>query len=102
MEGGESAAFPSGTAAVVFSLATTTSDAIDRLPASVLLYGAATAASWGRLDKNRHWLSDVAAGALVGITTAKLVNGEWTVFGLQLPEIWTDGRRAGLAYSHRF
>jgi hypothetical protein len=82
----------------VFSLATTLADAIDRLPVSIALYSGATLNAWARLNANRHWLSDVALGALFGITTAKLVNGEWTVFGLELPSVWTDGRSAGLQY----
>lgn len=98
-DGGEDSAFPSGSAAVVFSLATTLSDAIDRTPATVVLYAGAGLNAWARLHANRHWLSDVAVGALIGITSAKLVNGEWTVFGLEPPALWTDGRRSGLAVS---
>ena len=96
-DGGENAAFPSGSAAVVFSLATTLADAVDRTPVSVVLYAGAGLNSWARLHTNRHWVSDVAMGALVGITAAKLVNGEWTLFGLSPPALWTDGRRSGLA-----
>lgn len=99
--GTEDSAFPSGSAAVVFSLATTLADAIDRWPASVLLYTGATLNAWARVNSNRHWFSDVALGALYGITAAKLVNGEWSIFGLQLPSAWTDGRSAGLQYSLR-
>lgn len=94
--GGENAAFPSGSAAVVFSLATTLADAVDRTPVSIVLYAGAGLNSWARLHANRHWVSDVAMGALVGITAAKLVNGEWTVFGLRPPTLWTDGRRSGM------
>ena len=101
-DGGENSAFPSGSAAVVFSLATTVADAVDRRPVSVLLYTGATLNAWARLNSDRHWLSDVALGALYGVTAAKLVNGEWTVFGLELPAMWTDGRSAGLGYTLRF
>jgi len=99
LDGGEDSAFPSGSAAVVFSLATTLSDAIDRVPATVALYGGAGLNAWARLHANRHWLSDVAVGALVGVTSAKLVNGEWTIFGLDPPRLWTDGRSSGLVVS---
>lgn len=101
-DGTEDDAFPSGSAAVVFSLATTVADAVDRLPVSVALYAGATLNAWARLNSDRHWLSDVTLGALYGITAAKLVNGEWTVFGLQLPTVWTDGRSSGLVYTLRF
>ena len=97
--GDEDSAFPSGSAAVVFSLATTLADAIDRRPVSIVLYSGAVLNAWARLNSDRHWLSDVALGALYGITAAKLVNGGWTVFGLELPSIWTDGRSTSLGYS---
>jgi membrane-associated phospholipid phosphatase len=47
----------------------------------------ATAVGWSRINDNRHWLSDVAAGALVGITSAKLVTGRWRIFGLHPPSV---------------
>ncbi len=101
--GGDSdSAFPSGSAAVVFSLATTLADAIDRTPVSIVLYSGAVLNAWARLNSDRHWLSDVTLGAVYGITAAKLVNGRWTVFGLDLPSIWVDGRSASLGYSLAF
>lgn len=100
-DGGENSAFPSGSAAVVFSLAATVSDAVDRTPVTVLLYSGAALNSWSRMYTNRHWLSDVAVGALIGITSAKLVNGEWTVFGLRPPELWTDGQSLSMGYTLR-
>ena len=102
LDGGENSAFPSGSAAVVFSLATTVADAVDRLPVSIVLYSGATLNAWARLNSDRHWLSDVALGALYGVTAAKLVNGEWTVFGIELPSLWTDGRSSGLSYTLSF
>jgi membrane-associated phospholipid phosphatase len=100
-DGGDRAAFPSGSAAVVFSLATTLADAIDRRPVSFALYGLALLNAWGRMNSDRHWLSDVAAGAVYGVSVAKLVNGEWSVFGLRPPRVWTDGRSAMVGYSFR-
>ncbi len=100
--GDDDSAFPSGSAAVVFSLATTLADAVDQLPVSIALYTGATLNAWARLNSDRHWLSDVTLGALYGVAAAKLVNGEWTVFGLELPTVWTDGRSAGLQYRLTF
>ncbi|MDH3208332.1 MAG: phosphatase PAP2 family protein, partial [Gemmatimonadota bacterium] len=57
LDGGENSSFPSGSAAVVFSLATTVADAVDRLPVTVVLYSGATLNAWARLNSDRHWLS---------------------------------------------
>jgi membrane-associated phospholipid phosphatase len=62
----------------------------------------ATAVGWSRLNDNRHWLSDVAAGALVGITSAKLASGRWRIFGLRPPSIIVGPGRAGLAWQAQF
>jgi membrane-associated phospholipid phosphatase len=81
------ASMPSGHAAMAFALATSLSDEIHRPWATVGLYGMATAVGWSRINDNRHWLSDVAAGALVGITSSKLVTGRWRIFGLRPPSV---------------
>ncbi len=90
--GGENSSFPSGAAAVTFSLATTLADAIDHPAATVVLYAGATLNSWARVYANRHWFSDVFTGALYGITAAKLVNGKWRLFGFRPPTVGIDGR----------
>ena len=74
-------AMPSGHTALSFALATSLADDIHRPWATVGLYGMATAVAWSRVNDNRHWLTDVAAGALVGITSAKFASGRWTIFG---------------------
>ncbi len=79
---------PSGHSAMAFALATSLSDEIHRPWATVGLYGMATAVGWSRINDNRHWLSDVAAGALVGITSSKLVTGRWRIFGLRPPSMF--------------
>lgn len=86
-DGGSSYSFPSGAAAVSFSLATTVADAVDRTPVTIAAYSLATLNSWSRVYSDRHWLSDVALGALYGITAAKIVNGEWRLFGWRPPTV---------------
>ena len=81
------AALPSGHTAAAFALATSLADDIHRPWASVGLYGMATAVGWSRINDNKHWLSDVAAGALVGVTSSKLASGRWRIFGLKPPSI---------------
>jgi membrane-associated phospholipid phosphatase len=85
--GDQNNAFPSGSAAVVFSLATTVADAVDYTAISVVLYSGAVLNSWSRVYGERHWFTDVALGALYGVTAAKLVNGRWRVFGLRPPTV---------------
>lgn len=66
--------FPSGHATMAFALATSLSNEIDNGWASAALYTFATGTAWSRLNDERHWLSDVLAGATVGITAATLVH----------------------------
>lgn len=78
-------AWPSGHTTMAFALAAGVSDELHSPPVTIALYGAATMTAWSRLNDNRHWLSDVLAGAAVGITSAKLMNGHWRVFGITGP-----------------
>jgi membrane-associated phospholipid phosphatase len=93
---------PSGHAALAFALATSLADDIHRPWASVGLYGMASAVAWSRVNDNRHWFSDVAAGALVGITSAKLASGRWRIFGIKAPSIIAGPMGAGLGWSGKF
>jgi membrane-associated phospholipid phosphatase len=90
MSGGDDSAFPSGASTVTFSLATTLADAIGHPAATIVLYAGATLNAWARVNADRHWVSDVALGALYGITAAKLVNGRWRIFGLRPPTAGID------------
>jgi membrane-associated phospholipid phosphatase len=80
-------AFPSGHTTMAFALATALSDELHRPWASVALFAAAAGTGWSRLNDNKHWLSDVAAGATVGIASAQLVEGRWSVFHLRPPSV---------------
>ncbi len=90
-------AWPSGHTTMAFALATGLGDEIGSLPVSVALYGAATLTAWSRVNDNRHWASDVAAGALVGIASAKLMNGRWRVFGLSAPRFLLEPGAVGVS-----
>ena len=94
-------AMPSGHTTMAFALATTLSDEIDRTWASVGLYTLATGVGWSRINDDRHWLTDVAAGAVLGITSAKLVSGRWQIFGLRPPGILV-GPNPGIAWNVAF
>jgi membrane-associated phospholipid phosphatase len=91
-------ALPSGHTAVAFALATALADDIRKTWASVGLYTLASGVAWSRLNDDRHWLSDVAAGAVLGITSARLVNGRWRLFHLRPPSILLGPGDMGLAW----
>jgi membrane-associated phospholipid phosphatase len=95
-------AMPSGHTTMAFALATALSDDIHRTWASVGLYTVATGVAWSRLNDNRHWLSDVAAGAVVGVTSAKLVNGHWRIFNLRPPQFLLGPGSATVAWELSF
>jgi membrane-associated phospholipid phosphatase len=96
------AAMPSGHTAMAFAFATALSDDIDRTWATVGLYTLATGVGWSRINDNRHWLTDVAAGAALGITSARLMNGRWRIFGLRPPSVLLGPSSAGLAWQVEF
>lgn len=64
-------AFPSGHTVVVFSLASAVSEEARRPWVTALAYGAAAAVGWSRVYDDKHWASDVAGGALVGILAGR-------------------------------
>jgi membrane-associated phospholipid phosphatase len=95
-------AMPSGHTTMAFALATTLADEIDRTWASVGLYTLATGVGWSRINDDRHWFTDVAAGAALGITSAKLVSGRWRIFGLRPPNVLLGPTQAGIAWRVEF
>ncbi len=76
---------PSGHTTAAFAVATSLADDIRSPVADILLYTLATGTAWSRMNDDRHWLTDTAFGAILGITTAKVVNGRWRIFNLQPP-----------------
>ena len=76
---------PSGHTTAAFAVATSLADDIHSVPVEILLYTFAVGTAYSRINDNRHWFSDTVAGALLGITSAKLVNGHWRIFGLKPP-----------------
>jgi membrane-associated phospholipid phosphatase len=95
-------AFPSGHATMAFALATSLSAEIHRPWATALLYAGATGTAWSRLNDQKHWLSDVLAGATVGITAANVIEGRWRIFGLGPPRFLVDPHHARLEWRATF
>lgn len=96
-------AFPSTHAALSFTLATVVSEYADRPWASVAAYTGATLVALGRIEQRDHFVSDVAAGAAIGILSAKAVMLRHRTLrldagrrvDLSCAPVWT-GNRAGL------
>lgn len=81
----QSESMPSGHVTAAFAVATSVVDDIHSTPVAIILYTWAAGAAFSRVYENRHWLSDTAMGAILGLTAAKLVNGHWRVFNLKPP-----------------
>ncbi|HEX2081180.1 MAG TPA: phosphatase PAP2 family protein [Longimicrobium sp.] len=64
-------AFPSGHAVVAFSLASAVAEEARTPWVTVVAYGGAAAVGWSRVYDDKHWASDVAGGALVGILAGR-------------------------------
>jgi membrane-associated phospholipid phosphatase len=63
--------FPSGHTTLAFAVATAIADETDDGWSDALVYGAATVTAFARVNDDRHWTSDVLAGALVGHLSAR-------------------------------
>ncbi len=97
------ASWPSGHTSMAFAFATALGDELHQPVARYGLLAAATAVGWSRINDNRHWLSDVAAGAVVGITSAKFASGRWRVFGIRAPSFLVGPTGAmGLSWHSSF
>src|SRR6266550_363782 len=95
-------AFPSGHSTLAFALATSLGEEVHNRWVTAALYAGATGTAWSRLNDHRHWLSDVMAGAAVGITAAKVMEGRWRVFGLGPPLFLIDPRGARVEWRAEF
>jgi membrane-associated phospholipid phosphatase len=97
--GSTSPSFPSGHSANAFALASSLSDAIGKKWATVGLFAIATGTAWARLSEQQHWLSDVVAGAVVGVGSAKFVAGKVHIFGLRAPHFILGPQSAGMGFT---
>lgn len=65
--------FPSGHATAAFSVAATIATHYHALWVKGLSYGIASMVAYARMEKDAHYLSDVTAGAMIGIGVARSV-----------------------------
>jgi membrane-associated phospholipid phosphatase len=93
---------PSGHTTVAFAFATSLADDLDPIWVKVGLYSLAAGTGWARINDNKHWFSDTVGGAIVGITSAKLVSGRWQVFGIRTPSIFVSDRGTTMSWHATF
>ncbi len=96
--------FPSGHTALAFATAATLQDADLPVAAKVGAYGLATLTAWSRLHDERHWLSDVVGGALLGYATGRFVARRHPVAEARATRFtpWLDDGRVGMSWERRF
>ncbi len=70
---GDTQSFPSGHTVVAFTTSTILAEQIDTWWARVVLYSFAALTGYARLYNDKHWLSDVTFGAILGYASAKFV-----------------------------
>lgn len=69
--------FPSGHTGSAFAIATVFAEAYgDSKIAPLLAYSAATLAGLSRIHDNKHWISDVVGGAILGYAAGKFVSNK--------------------------
>ena len=71
---GDNKSFPSGHAAHSFAVASSFASAYPDDPlVAPIAYGAAGLVAWSRVNDDKHWLTDVVVGAVLGYSIGKLV-----------------------------
>jgi len=100
--GGTGRAMPSGHTAVAFAVLTALGDRIPSSTARVALTGVAALVGWSRMNDDRHWLSDVAMGAVIGTVSARVVNGRWRLFGAGRPVVSANSEWTSVGWSLTF
>jgi membrane-associated phospholipid phosphatase len=98
----DDASMPSGHTSAAFGLAASLAEDVHPLWAKIGLYAVATGTAWSRVYNNQHWTSDVVAGAIVGISSAKLVSGRWQVWGIRPPAVFTNGHQVTVSWQGTF
>ena len=66
LRGKDNVSFPSGHTAAAFSIAASISTIYDSKLVKILAYSAATLTGLSRIHDNKHWMSDVFMGAIIG------------------------------------
>lgn len=95
---GKRDSFPSGHSTAIWSVATVVaSQYAEEKWVPPLAYGLATLTCYSRMHSNRHWSSDVLAGAIVGF-----ISGKMTMKGTPRFELYHDFETGMLGASYHF
>jgi membrane-associated phospholipid phosphatase len=91
--------WPSGHTTMAFALAASASYELHRTWATVGLYTLAAGTGWARMNDEKHWLTDVGGGALIGITSAKFIDRQWKVFGITAPSFLFSSEESSVSFN---
>jgi membrane-associated phospholipid phosphatase len=94
--------FPSGHTTVAFAAATVFAKEYGNKPlVGILSYSAATLIGLSRITENKHWATDVLAGAAIGYLTGKLVVNNYHRYAkLKAPQIKKNTITFNLQYNY--
>ena len=93
--------FPSGHTAGAFAMATVLSHNYGK-KAAIPAYAFATLMGISRIDQRRHFLSDVIAGAAIGIVAANVVNDRFSNERLRVHMVAARGGGTGIGFTLDF
>jgi len=91
--------WPSGHTTMAFALAASASYELHRTWATVGLYTLAAGTGWSRMNDEKHWLTDVGGGVLIGITSAKFIDRQWKVFGITAPSFLFSSEESSVSFT---
>jgi membrane-associated phospholipid phosphatase len=103
---GDKQSFISGHAAYSFSVAAVFAETYrDSVIVPPLAYGLAGLVAWSRVNDDKHWITDVAVGGLVGAVIGKLVH-RYSPFRGQPQAVsllpWSSGDASGIQVRRKF
>ncbi|MGB0176677.1 MAG: phosphatase PAP2 family protein [Owenweeksia sp.] len=92
--------FPSGHTTTAFAIASGLSNYYnDKWWVGAVAYPLAGLTAWSRMYDDKHWLSDIMAGAAIGIFTGKVVNTQENIKVSVMPSTFNGSLLLGFHYT---